>query len=214
MSQWNNNYGSNYNYGSGATLNEILAILGIMFGGPLAIYLFYKGYQLYKSFVAVHGTGHVWGCIIAGIIVFFIMSTVVWAIVEGTLRWWDRVWYGVEVDQKAAQTSYNNSTLPKNNTYVAPKPKTTFFGNTTNKTTGLVAGERVNPPRAVFFGRLDGEAREIAGPWEEKYLNTFELTYWKKQKALKPALETDSTSENDPNRLEMVETTTKIDKWA
>ena len=32
--------------------------------------------------------------------------------------------------------------------------------------------------------------------------------------ALKPALQADCTHENDPTKLEMVETITKIDKWA
>jgi hypothetical protein len=73
----------------------------------------------------------------------------------------------------------------------APHP----INNTTNTTTGavktlnftqnnvnrggLVAGEKEHPPRSCFFSN-DTECLE--GPYEEKYLNIFEMNHWRRKK--------------------------------
>ena len=51
------------------------------------------------------------------------------------------------------------------------------------KGTGLLKNERKKPPCATFFGRLNGKSIEKVGDLEEIYLNSYELAYWKEQKA-------------------------------
>jgi hypothetical protein len=38
--------------------------------------------------------------------------------------------------------------------------------------------ERPEPPKATAFGRIEGKTINITGPYEPKYLNTWELQHW------------------------------------
>lgn len=58
-------------------------------------------------------------------------------------------------------------------------------------TTSLLSHERKCPPRPAFFGRLDGQYLESIGEYEEKYLNSFELSHWQAQKRLNGTTQTD-----------------------
>ena len=46
--------------------------------------------------------------------------------------------------------------------------------------TGLVAGERLKPPRAHFFGRMSGMHVQLDGEYDISVLNQFELAHWKR----------------------------------
>ena len=41
---------------------------------------------------------------------------------------------------------------------------------------------RKKPPKATFFGRLDGKTVFMEGPYEEEFLNCIEANRWKKEK--------------------------------
>jgi len=74
-------------------------------------------------------------------------------------------------------TSIKRVLLPKQtenkNTYVN---KTKRGGSVS----GLVAGERKSPPRAQFFGRLDGKKVKAVGEYDLTVLNQYELAHWKR----------------------------------
>ena len=45
----------------------------------------------------------------------------------------------------------------------------------------LLAGERERPPRAEFFGKMDGKPVSEEGMYEERYLNEFERKHWQQK---------------------------------
>ena len=221
MNQWNNQYGPS-NYGGGgyqeSGWKEWLLVVGILASVIFVPWGIWKLYSIYKDLCMEYTSQMVWSWITLIAIGAFILGTIAWSIANALMRWWDKLWGGgYYYDQKAAQTSYNTG-APANNanttTYTPPKLKTSIWGNNANKTTGLLAGERESPPRAEFFGRFSGEERGSTGPYEEKWLNTFELSHWNKRKVAKPELKAQSKDEILEDGLEMVTTTTKIDKWA
>jgi hypothetical protein len=50
-------------------------------------------------------------------------------------------------------------------------------GYTPGKPT-LMRGERPEPPKATAFGRIGGKTICVTGPYEPKYLNTWERKHW------------------------------------
>ena len=80
---------------------------------------------------------------------------------------------------KNYKTFANNTAIYKPKVYSNSQPS--LFGYTT-KANGLKWDEREKPPRASFFGRINGEYIEGEGNLEERWLSFFELSVWKKQK--------------------------------
>ena len=76
--------------------------------------------------------------------------------------------------------------------------ETPYNTNTYNKETNVNAWrkkaatildkEKCQPPRATFFGKIDGMEVTEEGNLEEKYLTAWELRYWKEQKAREEAI--------------------------
>jgi hypothetical protein len=93
-----------------------------------------------------------------------------------------------------------------------PPVKQSIIGKVVAKSSILLPGERTRPPRAVFFGKLDGQSVEQVGPMEEKWLNEYELRHWNKQKEqnLSPAGEI--LNKTADNGLPVPNTATKIVK--
>jgi hypothetical protein len=88
---------------------------------------------------------------------------------------------------------YQQSTTPYVAKDTTAKPRNTW-------STGLIAGERDTPPQALFFSCINGEYVEKPGPYEEEFLNSFELSAWKrKQKALKMGFWAPKKSKIPPN---------------
>ena len=50
-----------------------------------------------------------------------------------------------------------------------------------NEPVSLLAGERERPPRAEFFGKMDGKPVSEQGMYEEGYLNEFERKHWQQK---------------------------------
>lgn len=63
----------------------------------------------------------------------------------------------------------------------------------------LMDGEREKPPRAEFFGRLNGISTVKLGPYEEKFLNYYEFTHWKSQNARKEAIKAGIVNKSEEN---------------
>lgn len=53
---------------------------------------------------------------------------------------------------------------------------------------GLIEGEREAPPRATFFGKLDGNEIREDGPYELNYLNYYEKAHWEREMLKNPEL--------------------------
>lgn len=71
-----------------------------------------------------------------------------------------------------------------NTSNIASTPIHPIKPTKTAYTAGLLVNERRCPPRATFFGRLDGVEYNGTGDYEDKYLNIYELRVWNKQKTL------------------------------
>ena len=100
------------------------------------------------------------------------------------LAWWIDESYGgydYPTDKAYGYNTGNNTNKPTTITTKAKAAATKVVNNWNN--------DRTCPPRAEFFGRLEGELVDDVGLYEEIYLNTWESTAWKAQKALKPELE-------------------------
>jgi hypothetical protein len=67
----------------------------------------------------------------------------------------------------------------------------------TKSSSFLLDGEREKPPRAQFFGRLDGEMIDKEGKLEEKWLGYYEFMHWEKQKEREAALQAGILDETD-----------------
>ena len=113
------------------------------------------------------------------------VAIITFALVWRLMEWWDNLWSGTGYKP---DKSYNNGKLAN-----AAKP-VLFPKQSKIKPYlgGLLLGDRKNPPKATFFGRLDGEVYGGSGPYEEKYLNSWEETYWNKQKRRANELRADS----------------------
>lgn len=89
----------------------------------------------------------------------------------------------------------NTSDYYKNNrtydTYPKKPASAPIVYRKAKNTTSLLSHERKCPPRPAFFGRLDGQYLESIGEYEEKYLNSFELSHWQAQKRLNGTTQTD-----------------------
>lgn len=98
----------------------------------------------------------------------------------------------------------------KNHTVIVPNTHTN--NGVVNKvkrtvsTSGLLDNERKKAPKATFFGKMDGEEVHSEGPYEPKYLNTFEKQHWDrikgpilKQEGAKEAIEAVKTGYYEQN---------------
>jgi hypothetical protein len=128
-----------------------------------------------------------WAEILLGFFGFIIVTIVAGGLIWRVLEWWDSVWGPVSFGPEKPPKTYDFGKLA--NKALGPyKPKKV------EHISGLLASDRRNPPRAEFFGRLDGERSHVQGPWEEKYLNTWEKKHWDKQKELADELKLDSNT--------------------
>jgi hypothetical protein len=211
MSQWNQDYKNKpYNTYGGAGFYSgdgwmVVLGLALMVGfGILAIAIF-------SSLVEKYGIEKTTTYTFFGLLGSFVVCSILVGLYYWILEWWDRLadrWFGVpkcDVNTYNLGNNINKTTTMQQNTSVARK-----VNKVVNKTT-LLAGEREKPPRAAFFGRLDGQPLESLGSYEEQWLSPFELSHWYTQKEYKRALKDDSTSENDEFSDLCINTTTKID---
>jgi hypothetical protein len=79
-----------------------------------------------------------------------------------------------------------------------------------NYTDFLLPDERRKPPKALFFGRLNGITYDRAGLYEEGWLNRHEMDYWKGQNERKQALEDGILDENPKLAAKVAESVTKL----
>jgi len=123
-----------------------------------------------------------WAKLFLGVFAIGTLMLITGALAWRVLEWWENVWSG---------TSYKPDKTSKSTVLAKPVlfPKQSKIKPYMS---GLLAGDRKNPPKATFFGRLDGEMYGGSGPYEEKYLNTWEETYWNKQKRRANELKADS----------------------
>ena len=111
-----------------------------------------------------------------------------------------RVYKGIVARQKARfnykdgdipadkKTSYNDYVPPATTTPPPPPVK-----------------KAICPPRANFFGRIEGQPVVSIGNYEERFLGTWDLYDWKKQKERKEALEKGILDEKPKVRI--------LDRW-
>lgn len=205
MNQWNNgSYGNNYKYREESAWLPLGIILGIILV-PLGLYW---GIKLLNYLLDKYTGGQIVVYSILGTLIFFTLSSIVWAVGNEILRWWDDLFYGI--GNTAAQNTYNSTNNTNNTTYLAPKPKKSYIGRWGAKTDGLLAGEKKKPPRAEFFGRLNGSPVSSQGKYVERYLNQYEYGYWLKQKERDDALKAGLLDESLERSTILAQTTTKI----
>ena len=213
MSNWNVDYkyrnGNNYAtpYKEEPLWPALLGLLGMVLG-PVLIY---QGYRLFKWLDANYEWGQVVACIVVGFFAFIIVSVIVWSLATAALKWWDGLWGGWGTTPTyPANNTYNLGNNTNKTTYIAPKPVKSYFSRFGAKTDGLLDTERRKPPRAEFFGRLDGQPVSMQGEYVERYLNQWEYEHWLKQKERDAALKAQLLDEKLENPLPHVQTTTKI----
>ncbi len=106
-----------------------------------------------------------------GVIALFLTFVVC---IEGLINWWDR-FMGIN-------TYYGNNTTytaPKVVTPAAKKPATTYVKPRPRADVdGFLPGDRKWAPQAMFFGRTGERSTVFEGPFEEAYLDPFELGCW------------------------------------
>lgn len=105
--------------------------------------------------------------IILGVIVILIID-----ILTYTEKWFSEL--GLKPNYTFNTVGYNKYPITSTNNYKQP--------------TTLLKNEKHQPPRAEFFGKLDGEESTEEGKYEEQYLNKWELQWWKEQKQREEAL--------------------------
>lgn len=126
--------------------------------------------------------GCIFGCpILIGLAAYFYDTFV---------DWWDR-FFGFNYGNSGGYVPPTTTPTTK-----VAKPKATVWGKTTDKW-GLYPEDRKEPPKATFFGRLDGEEVSDEGPWEEIYLNTRELGAWNRKKLQKEVVSTQDNTKTD-----------------
>jgi len=132
-----------------------------------------------------------WAKLFLGIFGIGMLMIVVGSVVYRIMDWWDSTWggYGSNID-KTSLNNYNIGNIAKPHIY-PKKPLNKGY------MAGLLAGDRRNPPRADYFGRLDGKPYRGTGPYEEKYLNRWEKTHWDKQKDDAEQLRLDSEAKTN-----------------
>jgi len=190
-----------YNHGDKAAI--IVASLIVIL--PLLICI----YAFIKRLVVAHGAQIVasWAAgIFFAAVVGVGIGLVVW---EGIEWFWRRYcsFDGLPITDKR-QNTYNigNNTGKQTNIF-SPAPK----AEKPIKPVSLLLDERTSAPRASFFGRLDGTTIEEIGKYEERWLNTFELSHWKRQKEREQALMDGLVDENLEIKVPDVQIATKID---
>lgn len=110
-------------------------------------------------------------------------------------------WMGLggltDYKDKPGTKTYNCGN-PNNTGQFVTKPsqhKQTFSDSWKRKqsVTGLLDGEREMPPRAHFFGRLDGKPVKKYGRWHVELLNCYEKQHWLSTQGQKPAVKPEDT---------------------
>lgn len=134
------------------------------------------------------------------IMLFLIMSPFI--IIFAIYAW---NWFTTDFLFLGGATTYDNS---KNTTKAASHKPYSYLVPKAQPRTYLMPEERRNPPRAEFFGKFDGNEVVSQGNYEEKYLNSFELSHWNTQKSLNPSLQ--AASEAKP--LEVADTTSNFEQ--
>ena len=111
---------------------------------------------------------------------------------------WVSYYFSKEKEYPSGYTNpYKEPHQQSKTTYVA---KNTTAEPRNTWSAGLMAGERDTPPQALFFSCIKGKYVEKSGPYEEEFLNSFELGAWKrKQKALKIGFWAPKKSKIPPN---------------
>ena len=101
-------------------------------------------------------------------------------------------WYDIiyAIKSSTSDDIYYNS-LPGNNTSMVTKPEAK---NTSYNSYNVGRSE---PPKACYFGHLDGKDFNVEGPYEPEYLSWSENYDWEKRIKEKLEVSTQSDNEND-----------------
>jgi hypothetical protein len=208
-----NNWNTDYRYRNTTPYKEeplwpvVLVMLGLVLG-PILIY---QGYRLFNWLTATYEWSQIVACTVLGGFTFLVTSTIVWSIASAVLRWWDGLWGGWGTTPTyPVNNTYNTGNNTNKTTIIPAKPVKSYFGRFGAKTDGLLDTERRKPPRAEFFGRLDGQPVSMQGEYVERYLNQWEYGYWLKQKERDDARKAQLLDEKIENPLPHVQTATKI----
>lgn len=199
-----NTYGSNYGddiklgygYRIIISISIIIAILGLV--------MWLDGY------IKAGGGNSIISKLFCWFIAISIALYIVVAICRRVMAWCDRTtsrWFGpLESDY----TTYNSTKSTASARKLLAKNSIRNRVVRTLTSSELIVGERKRPPRASFFGRLNGEPKESLGTYEEQWLSVYELAHWMEQKESKQAHRDGSANENDEFSSLCVNTTTKI----
>lgn len=162
-------------------------------------------YMILQSLGKRYGTNTVIASVCI-IIVTIPISMCLWILAA---RWFYRVrrWYDDLFNYTPTINNYYTSGNTTNKYVVPYTPKIPIKQP---KRAYLIAGERKSAPRAYMFGRLEGKPIESTGNYEDKWLNTYEYSYWLQQKEYKEAAEDRLLDENIDKPFPGVQTTTKI----
>lgn len=205
-------YPNNKNYGGyHGDDGPIWPAFAIIIGGIGLLFLFVKYSAPLGEWLKQYDAGTVIACLVIGGFTALTMGTVAWFIITAILNWWDGLFFGCgnvpHEPYKPGSTVKNTN----NTTYMAPKPKTPAYSYNAGVRATLLPSEREKPPRAEFFGRLQGIPLHAKGLYEEKWLNIHEYNYWMTQKARKDAKEAGLLDKKVVKDLLDINTTTKID---
>lgn len=202
----NNRYSNNYSQDE-PVWPIILGILGLF----ALIALLAKYGESWANWFRSHDTGTIVAYVFLFIFGTVAVSSIMWALGTALLKWWDGI--GNWLCGTTYEPYKPPSTVKNTNTtgYLAPKPKTNTTVYDYSKGTYLTPSERRRPPRAEFFGRLEGKSLHCKGLYEERWLNIHEYNYWMEQKEREEARKTGLLDKNVLKDPLVVNTTTKID---
>lgn len=206
------NYPNNKNYGTYYGDDEpvwpaILVIIGLL--GIFFLFAYYSGPL--GDWFRKHSKAQITFYLVAGGFGILILSSVVWAVTSEVLKWWDSLFAGYNTYPKEPYKPGSTVKNTNNTSYLVPKPKNTMYDYNKVKGTTILPSEREKPPRAEFFGRLEGKSLHAKGLYEEKWLNIHEYNYWIEQKAREEARKAGLLDKKVVRDLLDFNTTTKVD---
>jgi hypothetical protein len=160
----------------------LLRVIGMVVGPCILVYVLGKGIH-----IAYGPTGLAWY-----VIVLIVMALTT----SGLITHSDNNYY----TSKDLNNRNNNKNTYNSGAPAAPIKTGGFkkiVRTMTKSSSFLLDGEREKPPRAQFFGRLDGEMIDKEGKLEEKWLGYYEFMHWEKQKEREVALQAGILDETD-----------------
>ena len=115
-----------------------------------------------------------------------------WVLIDGFDKW---MGLGSDPDYVDDPPNKTYNTGNTNNTTTNTNQTGTYWEKNKRKksVTGLLEGEKTMPPRAHFFGRIDGKPVKKFGRYHVELLNHYEKEHWKKVCARKDGIKPTDT---------------------